>query len=96
MGATSPLAGTQSGPNTPGFSAALSTLSLGAGNSTGLGNSGPLMTAETVAPCLKGANRNKAKLREVCFHSAAGLKLESEECYALLLQLHCVCVTATA
>lgn len=68
LGNTSPLAGTHSVPNTPGVSAALSGLSLGKGNSGVLmnGNSGMLMTSETVAPCLKGANKNKAKIREVC------------------------------
>ena len=63
-----------------GMSTALSGLSLGNsgvlgngnsgtlpnGNSgLSLGQSGVLMTSETVAPCLKGANRNKAKVREV-------------------------------
>lgn len=45
---------------------------LGNGNSgLSLGNSGLLMTSETVAPCLKGANRNKAKVREVCSHRSS-------------------------
>lgn len=61
LGNTSPLAATQSGANTPaasmGISSPLSGLSLG--------QSGVLMTSETVAPCLKGANRNRAKVREL-------------------------------
>ena len=69
MGNTSPLAvTTPSGPNTPSISAALSGLSLGGGNSGVLktGSSGLLMTSDTIAPCLKGANKNKALVREVC------------------------------
>jgi hypothetical protein len=65
LGNTSPLAATLSGPNTPGISAALSGLSLGNSSLLIQGNSGLLMTSETVAPCLKGANKHRAKLREV-------------------------------
>lgn len=68
MGNTSPLAvTTPSGPNTPSISAALSGLSIGGGNSGILksGNSGLLMTSDTIAPCLKGANKNKALVREL-------------------------------
>jgi hypothetical protein len=70
-GNASPLAGTQSLGNTAQLSSALSGLSLAGGNS------GVLMTSETVAPCLKGANRNKAKIREVrAVHSAQSIGTE--------------------
>lgn len=44
--------------------AALSTAFSGL--SVSAGNSGVLMGQDTVAPCMKGANRNKARIREVC------------------------------
>ena len=65
LGNTSPLAATQSGANTPGASLGMSTALSGLSLGPGGGNSGVLMTSETVAPCLKGANKNRAKVREV-------------------------------